>query len=362
MKTKSIIPLFLLYLTTCFGIQEESCCPPCLPRCQEVECIPCPDLYQIGRPTVFTNFEFLYWQVLEGALDYAFRMTRPTWGPTSSYVQGREKRAKFKYQPGFRASIGYFNAPKYYEGWIQYTWLYDKGSNSATQPTVPGASLLSTFPTQFTVPIAQATSHVDFHYHVIDLLADRIFVPNPHLRVRVFGGIPLTYQKQKWEVTYTNTEGNTSTVQNRWRFYGGGLKIGTNLDWYWGPHIYMTALFSSGLVLGNYHNQVIGKTTAIPAPGDNPDVAYMDGLRKEPRLAYTVQCLLGPSYQQNFCKFRMEIFAGYEFNAWFNLQEIYRSTQLTSAGIAAALGFTQTIQETGLLALQGLTARLTLDF
>lgn len=363
MRNKSIITFFLLYVSTCFGIQEESSCPPCLDRCPDFQCLPCPDLYQITRPTIFTNLEFLYWRVEEGALDYAYLMNKPVWGTTPSYVQGDEKRTHFRYEPGLRASVGYFNAPKYYEVWLQYTWLYDHGRRTANAPSAANTFLLSTFPTEFTQPVQKASTQVGLHYHVIDLLVDRVFNPNPHLRLRVLGGIPLTYQKHNWHIKYFDTLGNITKFLNHWRFYGGGLKAGINFDWYWGPHIYMTALFSSGLLLGSYKNLTYGKTTVIPVPADNPDVAFTNALRKDLRLAYTVQCLIGPSYQQNFCNFRFEFFAGYEFNAWFNLQEVYRSTQLnTGFGAPGVSGFVQTIQETGVLGMHGLTARLTLDF
>jgi hypothetical protein len=66
--------------------------------------------------------------------------------------------------------------------------------------------------------------------------------------------------------------------------------------------------------------------------------------------------LIGPSWQKNFTCNRIEIFAGYEMNLWFNLQEIYRST----SGVPSAEK--QTWQTTNALVLQGLTTRIVYDF
>ena len=66
--------------------------------------------------------------------------------------------------------------------------------------------------------------------------------------------------------------------------------------------------------------------------------------------------IIGPSWQKNLPKNRIELFAGFEMNLWINLQEVYRSTSST------AMGAKETWINSSTLALYGLTTRLTVDF
>jgi hypothetical protein len=66
--------------------------------------------------------------------------------------------------------------------------------------------------------------------------------------------------------------------------------------------------------------------------------------------------LFGPSWQKSYKKFRVEAFAGYEFNMWGNLNEIHHST---SGGPYASK---ETWVNSSFTGFQGLTVRLTGDF
>gem|GEM_PF-4211976 len=72
--------------------------------------------------------------------------------------------------------------------------------------------------------------------------------------------------------------------------------------------------------------------------------------------AFQSQFYFGPSYQKNFPNQRLEIFVGYELVTWLNLQEIYHSTS------GAPSDPKETWINTSALALQGLTARASIDF
>ena len=78
------------------------------------------------------------------------------------------------------------------------------------------------------------------------------------------------------------------------------------------------------------------------------------------RPTFTIQGIFGPSWQKNFCSMRAEVFAGYEINTWFNLQEMYRSGGGTVNG--SPENAKQTWLSNAAIALQGLTTRVTLDF
>lgn len=342
--------LTLLATESLFSATPSNCAPP-LGSPYDA------DLFHKDVEIVTISPELLYWTVDEGSLDYAQKMTQPPWSAnTPSYASGKVQSAKFDLAPGFRISIGYFNAPKYWRVQGQYTHLITRGKNRAEKPTASNEYLTGTWPQITSNPLTHAHSNIFFNYNLFDLTIDRIFVPNPHLRMRLGGGISLAWVQQDWKVQYFDaTDGNT-TIRNRWHYIAGGLKMGLTGDWYWGNNIYISGGGNAGIYIGGYSNLAKQTTTFQPLPTDNPMVPVRDSLLKDTRPSMNLQFYLGPSWQKNFGCNRVELFAGYEINGWLNLQEIRRSTS-GSPSVAK-----ETWSSTSVLALQGLSVRFTVDF
>jgi len=314
------------------------------------------DLFKKDDQIYSGHLEFLYWTVTEGALDYALKMTHDTWGPSPAFAQGRFESGTYGGDPGFRVGMHYFRAPHYWELKWQYTRITCDGDDISHKSSADQQFLTGTWPQILTAPLAEATSHLHLNYNVFDWIVDRVFFPNPHLRLRLLGGATCAWIDQEWKIRYTDSAPNSTTIQNRWHYVGAGLKTGTMADWFWTGELYMTALGTFSLLMGSYSNHSNQKTTVAQLPGDNPAVPVRDASYKDTRPVVTGQMLLGPSWQKNYKNNRVELFAGVEMNVWFNLQEIYRST---SSGASSAK---ETWINTGLLALYGLTTRMTVDF
>jgi hypothetical protein len=314
------------------------------------------DLFRKDVEVFSAHGEFLFWRVQEGCLDYAMTMNQSAWGPSNCYANGNFKSATFGGDPGFRLGLSFFRAPKYWEVRAGYTRLTAEGNNSAHKPSSSTEYLTGTWPQIFTSPVAKAKSHIHMNYNVADLCVDRVFNPNPHLRLRFLGGGLVGWINQDWRITYNDSFNNYTKISNRWKFIGGGLKIGTMVDWYWGRDVYITANSSLGALLGSYKNKA-KQTTNFPIDVSyNTSLPVRDAHFSDVRPTFTAQFIFGPSYQKNFTKNRIELFAGYELNVWLNLQEIYRST--SGSGSAAK----ETWINSSMIALQGLTTRLTIDF
>ncbi|MEX0962074.1 MAG: Lpg1974 family pore-forming outer membrane protein [Simkaniaceae bacterium] len=314
------------------------------------------DLFNRDQRTVFINAEFLYWTLDENALDYAIKMKSPSWGPTPSYAQGDYKIANYNFDPGYRIGVGFFNAPKFWMVFGQYTWLHLKGKDSVKAPDEANEFLTGTWPQVFTNPLSRATSHIHFHYNLFDYLVARVFHPNPHLRLRFFGGLSFPWMHQLWKVRYYDTTDQETFIKNRWSFWGAGPKIGLSIDWYWFKHIYIAARTSFAATVGNYKNQSFQQTTSNPSGNDDPNIPIRNAHYNDTRSALNFNFSLGPSWQYCFCSSRWEVFLGYEFTDWLNLQEIYRSTA------ASPFSAKETWINNGQLTLHGLTARLSADF
>jgi len=310
------------------------------------------DLFRNQEEVLFTNFEFLYWNILEGSLDYAIKMKQTAFFPTV-FASGEMQCADFGWDPGFRVNIGYYNAPKYWEFFVQYTWLKASNKDSLNKPDDANLFLTGTWPHIFLTPVQRAEYKISNLYNTLELLVDRVFHPNPHLRMRILGGLTSAFIGQRWKVLYFDG-GTYTSIFNRWRFRGGGLKAGIGLDWFWGGDFYLTAKMSLATLIGRYKNRAlqISNTNVVGGLG----LPVRDVTLKDIRLAYMGMFSVGPSWQKSFDTARLEVFAGYEFTNWFNLQEVYRST----SGTATAAK--ETWLNRGFFSLHGLNVRLTIDF
>ncbi len=321
------------------------------------ECVPFDaDLFKKDEQVFSGHLQFLYWTVEQGCLDYALKMTHSAWGPSDSYAQGRMESGSFGWDPGFRIALSYFRAPRYWEVWGSYTRLTARGTDHAYKPEAATEFLTGTWPQIVPGDLASAKSRLHMNYNVFDLLIDRYFIPNPHLRLRMMGGAAAAWMDQDWHVGYTDTAGLETAIRNRWKYAGGGLKLGVMVDWFWTNDIYVTALAMTGAFMGSYSNHSRQTTNYQPTVADDTSVPVRDMHFSDTRPAFTAQAIFGPSWQKNYTCYRVEVFAGYEFNLWANLNEIYRST---SGGPSAAK---ETWINSSWTGLQGLTTRLTVDF
>ena len=304
------------------------------------------------------HVSFLYWTVDTRAMDYATQMQNSAWGDSTStsYAQGEIKSATYNLDPGFRVALSYFRAPKEWEVWGQYARLTARGKNEVGKPASKSLFLTGDWPQITTQPLSGAHSYVHMNYNVFDLIANRYFHPNPHLRLRLMGGAVVAWIDQNWVVKYTDSTPNTTKITNWWRYIGGGMRGGFMGDWFWTNDIYMTGLVTTGVLMGSYVNRSKIQTTFQPANGIDTNTPVQNTTFSDVHPAFTAQVLLGPSWQKCFTHNRVEVFAGYEINIWGNIHEIFRST----GGSPSASK--QIWINSGLIALQGLTTRLTVDF
>ncbi len=316
------------------------------------------DLYRKDVEVVSAHVEFLYWVAQEGALDYALRMNQDAWGPANCYADGDFQTGTYNLDPGFRIAGSYYNAPKYWELKAQYTRLTNRGSNSSSRPDSGTEYLNGTWPQIFATgdPVQSARSVLHLNYNIATVGIARMFNPNPHLRMRLVTDLVTAWINQDWRVHYTSEAGYETKVGSRWGFIGAGLTIGTTADWFWGSDVYMTGKVAVSLLLGQYINHVRQDTNYAPSGLYDTALPLRNAHYQDTRAVYAPQFQFGPCWEKNYSHSRWEVFAGYELTAWFNLQEVYRST--AGAGVDSK----ETLLNTGLLALQGLTMRVTVDF
>lgn len=319
-------------------------------------CIPFDaDLYKRCTEGCSASVQFLYWQAIGGGLDYALKMKEPA-GFSETSALGKYQSARFNVDPGVRLGFLYFRALHNWEVRWEYTRMTSKGSSFAHKPRASNEYLTPTWTLLPSNPIAKANSHTHMNYNVFDMNVDRHFTPNWHWRLRYVAGFTAAWMDQEWKVRYYDTSRFATTVCNRWHFIGAGMKTGVMSDWFLTNDWYLTGQVMFGALIGQYKNRA-KQTQALPIdPGDNTALPFRDTIFSDVRPASTLQFIIGPSWQKNYAKSRVEIFAGYEMNLWFNLQNTYHSTH------GSPVAFKETWINSSLFGFYGLTTRVTVDF
>lgn len=288
----------------------------------------------VGDRGFFFGAEFLYWTVKEGSsLQYAFNKDFPTYQQTGQQpmdgLAGRAKKAEFEWEPAFRVNAGYQFARDSWELFAEYTYFHTDGTQHTHRPnnnTLQGTSLLgqaaSVFPTAFfNIPLQvpqKYSSHIRFTENVLDLKVRKHFAPAKYFGVGFSAGYEGAWLDQHWKMRVIGTAFQMATNKLTWKFGGAGPSIGLDFDWYFVKDF---ALFLDGMasVLYGYHKNHI-KTLAssgliVPT--------YQNAFGRDHRFVTHTALKMGLSWDYMWSQKFFQLYAAYEINTWFHLQEAY---------------------------------------
>jgi len=329
---------------------QESCCP-C--PATDITCYRAP----IKQSAAIVSVDFLWWTAEEGALSYAVK-GQPT--PPSGQNIGQSgdlEKSKFDWDPGVRASLAYRFCPSFWETELEYAYININGSNAFNAPSDLTRNLTSTYLKGGQFVISRAPSHLDLTHQTAHLALARRFLFEDHLILRLSMAFTGTWIDQEWEFQYQGTGGIKVKHDHDWSFKGGGMRLGFDTDWYIGKGFSLFGKVSGASYIGFYKNEIKAHTnnanTIFLEPYDIQDTTYSDQ-----RLVNNLQFLMGPRYGQQVSWWGFEIFAGYELNTWFNLQEQSQS----AIEVNSPLITRPTILSRGILGYQGFTGQLKFTF
>ena len=341
---KSLLALTALsILSTAPLSARRIMCEDCEPQ-PEPEC---PEHLFVERSQLFITGEFLYWTIQEQVLDYAITKNKNTTA-LETFGIGKYQTVDFEWRPGFRVAATWYRCPRYWELTGEYTWFFDRGSDCVSNCDLSANYIGPTTQVIAVEPYQKSSSTVKSHYQLGDLYVARVFDPNPHLRMRLMGGLTIAYIDNEQKQRHLNFHDEQDNIEDKWSFFGGGVRAGLRVDWFWGYEFYLTGKFTFAGLVGEYENTAKQITT--------DDILVRDTCYHDNRLSLHSQIILGPSWQRPCDCWSIELFAGYEFNQWYNLQERYR-TELSDVDASK-----ETYISRGNYGLHGLTVRLTVGF
>lgn len=317
----------------------------------------------VERPGGFGGVQFLYWTVYENQTFFA--VTGQEAGSSSftgaqdSGSIGNVKSMSYDWKPGYRLNLGYCFRPDFWEIEGVYTYFYDKGNSSidaCSSSSNPTKALVGTFDQGTQSPIFTAKSFIRLNYNQGDLLLGRKFMLTDHLLLRFLFGATGSWITQNWRYAYEGA----STVKGKqdWKFYGGGMRIGLDADWYIGKGWGFLTKANLGILAGTFREFVYNETNNAGNSVPTPPNVVQDINLKDHRFAYHTQIAFLPSWGKMYSKWGFSVFAGYELNLWFNLHQIYCDTLQSNLSFDTR----KPITENGLVGFQGLTTGLQFQF
>jgi hypothetical protein len=345
---------------------------------------------EIKKSGGYLGVEFLWWKVYEGALDYAIKgQIAPNQGSDEIIGPiGKLESASFSWAPGYRTYIGYRFRPDFWELEASYTYYHSSRHNKARHPkccppnvtvvdsvaTGPEKAVVGTF-AQFTdTPMALGKSLISLNYNLGDLLLARRFLTSDAIIMRVLLGGTGAWIDQHWHYKYLPGDfiidgfdaGSGATVRGKenWKFSGGGVRLGLDMDWFAGKGFSILSEGSFALFFGSYsklsYNEVNNHfPPGLPPPPEPQFPQVINNLRQhDDRFVFHTRLSFLPAWGMHFNKWGFLLYAGYELNFFANLQEVLRPLSFSDRSFdGRETGFTY-----GFLGIQGLTAGLKLDF
>ena len=347
---------------------------------------------EIKKSGGYAGVEFLWWKVYEGALDYAIKgQVGSNPGSTQAIgAIGKLKSATFSWAPGYRAYLGYRFHPDFWEVEAMYTYYHSSHKNETCHPsccapdvlvvtpgpitTEPAKATVGTF-VQFTdTPVTLATSSISLNYNIGDLLLARRFLTSDAIIMRALLGATGAWIDQRWHYKYLPGDlivngidlgvGSTSKGKENWKFSGGGMRLGLDMDWFAGKGFSILSEGSFALIFGSYTKHSLNTVnnnfpSGFPPPNGAITPQVVNNIRiHDDRFVFHARLAFLPAWGIHFDHWGFLFYAGYEFNFFANLQEVFRPASFSDRSFdGREVDFTY-----GFLGMQGLTAGLKFDF
>jgi len=282
--------------------------------------------------------------------------------------QGKDLSVNWQWEPGFKVDLGW----EFRNQWrinLEYTWLYSKAKDSKS--TVDGIfPNIDAFPLDIvavTGEVNRAKASWDLHYQLLHLELGREYHYTSALKFRTCFGATITYQKQNYSMLYvippfnislgsgsslSSSQQVTFNTSDQQKVFGSGLRLAFYPTWH------ITSWFGfQGTVGISYlwmyyelmRKDSLGANLAVQ--GENIGVkAKLANIKTNVRaMKLFFNASLGIFFETPDIndQFRFNLFLGWETHIWINQTlQINLGDQLSRYD----------------LTMQGLTARLRLDF
>ncbi|GAB5412241.1 MAG: hypothetical protein ChlgKO_13550 [Chlamydiales bacterium] len=354
------------------GCAPKPACPPPEPSCCEPVCCPkvykelpppcqrCPMMMRYYPAIEESQFafrgEFLIWKTVVSPVDYA--LPKQTINALSTAAIGPYATVEYDWDPGFRLAMEYRFCPNFWQGEVQYTYLSNSGSSSVSggnnpNPAAGEAFLTGSYLEQSGEALTSAKGDLDLSYQVLDFYLARRFLLADSIIIKMLIGVAGAWIDQDFAIRYNGFDnGPVSLIDLDWKYNAGGIKAGFANDWFLGNGFGI----SSQLVVGGFVGNFTQSNKGVTFDDTGVETIRENETYKDARFAFTTQFQIGLSWQRIFQYASLRLFAGYEMNPWFNINEMRQSSLNTNTNAR------QSHLYRGIVCPQGVTLRAQIGF
>lgn len=231
------------------------------------------------------------------------------------------------YTSGFKVGLG-LGLPEF-DNWdlnAEYTWYRNTNNQSVTGTASKGLAIEDYTNAYGTYASGTINSEARLGYQTLDFLARRAMYFGKQLTFRIGTGLRAQWISEEFELS---SSGLTALEQDNPEFTSVSVSAARNLtSWQLGPKLSMDLkwLLGAGFsIMGNLHNSLLytSYNSSQTASGTVDSTAFTNtvtGLSNYGTVRPVTEAFLGLGWEMYFCdnNFHFDLFAGYDFNVYWN--------------------------------------------
>ena len=323
----------------------------------------------VDRGFVF-DATFLYWQAKEDGLEYASKLD-VTLLPNLFINKGGMKDLSFSWDPGSKISIGYiFEDHQQWDLSLTWTYLFSRahGSASANDPNLVTESLLPLWVPFILGSEAQtADAKWQMRFNALDFGLARNYFVGKYVAYKPFIGVRGVVIDQHYSAKYRGAHTINNVVHlfdSHMRaindFGGGGLRVGSDLQWFMSSNWSVLANISGSLIYGRFKiHELFNGLSSVNVFTQPQFFDYADRMY---RVNPSLDGKLGIQWNKFFCNssYRVSFGAFYDLSYWFDQNQLINlSTTVDNVSFNA---LTTAVRARGALQFQGVSCNARLEF
>ncbi|MBI3212060.1 MAG: hypothetical protein HYZ47_05230 [Simkania negevensis] len=317
---------------------------------------------------------FLYLQARQGGLDYVQKIdvTVPSSLVDPLLIDSKQRTLDFEWEPGVTVSLGYI-FPQRQQWEASLTWNYFTGrahDSLKTDDPLLGTSSLKPylFPYFIGSSADKASAHWKLNFNTLDLMLSRSYFIGKYIAVKPAVGLRGAWIDQHFQAKYHGAHSlngllilQDTSFKNHTDFSGGGLRIGTDLQWFMGTDWCILGSFSGSLIYGHFHSKEKVNGFIIPDPAFTLDSIY-NTKQNQNQIIPNLEGKLGIQWQTFFHneQYKVSLGAFYTMGYWFDQNKLFNIN--VSLGDSGAETFITPNFISGDLQYQGVSFDLAFEF
>lgn len=292
----------------------------------------------------FIVSDFLYWQAVQEGMEYAVASR------SLSEMDGKIRDIDFDWAPGYRIGLGYLFKDHQWDLLLNWTRFHNHASAFSRRREGRALTALWIPDDILSGETQDASARWHLQYDIVDLELGRSFDISKALSARPFVGLRAACIHQHVRFHYEDVHQMSSAdlfdmvTRGKNAYDAGGLRAGTELNFYLNQHWSFYGAGSASLLYGDFDVNL-----RFQAPSEDLNGQKLGYSSHESRIRSNVEGALGLQWETGYSdeRYHLTLLLCYEWIEWFDQNQLLRGV---------------TYHTDGNLGLQGGTLRMAFKF